>query len=71
MTTLTARWEKPDYTGVTAEVPLGHIPHPKNRPNDLQFSQVCLFPGFTWFWAIYSPVIGTPRWRKLAEFLLL
>jgi hypothetical protein len=29
MTTLRARWEKPDYTGVTAEVPLGHIPHPK------------------------------------------
>jgi hypothetical protein len=29
MTTLRARWEKQDYTGVTAEVPLGHIPHPK------------------------------------------
>ncbi len=32
MTTLGARWEKPDYTGVTAEVPLGHVPHPKIRP---------------------------------------
>src|ERR1700760_2949670 len=30
MTTLGARWEKPDYTGVIAEVPLGHVPHPKN-----------------------------------------
>jgi hypothetical protein len=35
MTTLRARWEKQDYTGVTAEVPLGHISHPKifqNQP---------------------------------------
>ena len=29
MTTLRARWEKQDYTGVIAEVPLGHVPHPK------------------------------------------
>ena len=29
MTTLRARWEKPDYTGVIAEVPLGHVPHSK------------------------------------------
>jgi hypothetical protein len=28
MTTLRPRWEKPDYTGVTAEVPLGHVPNP-------------------------------------------
>ena len=25
---LGARWEKPDYTGVTAEPPLGHVPNP-------------------------------------------
>ena len=29
MTTLRTRWEKQDYTGVTAEVPLGHFLHPK------------------------------------------
>src|SRR5690242_13559823 len=29
MTTLRATWEKPDYTGVIAEVPLGHVPHPE------------------------------------------
>jgi len=26
--TLRPRWEKPDYTGVIAEVPLGHVPNP-------------------------------------------
>jgi hypothetical protein len=39
MTTLRARWEKPDYTGVTAEVPLGHIPHPKISPANTFFSR--------------------------------
>src|SRR4051812_20984012 len=29
MTTLRTRWEKQDYTGVTAEVPLGHCAHPR------------------------------------------
>jgi hypothetical protein len=32
MTTLRTRWEKPDYTGVIAEVPLRHVPHLKS-PN--------------------------------------
>src|ERR1041385_1144107 len=33
MTTLRTRWEKPDYTGVIAEVPLGHYPSPKKSLN--------------------------------------
>jgi hypothetical protein len=53
MTTLGTRWENPDYTGVIAEVPLGHVPHPKKfQPQNLQFdlrSQIeC--SGFVPFW---------------------
>jgi hypothetical protein len=45
MTTLRARWEKPDYTGVTAEVPLGHIPHPKIFQKPTAFLLTFVFPG--------------------------
>src|SRR6202000_2131961 len=41
MTTLEPRWEKPDYTGVVAKVPLGHAPHLKNQPKKSQF-ELCL-----------------------------
>jgi hypothetical protein len=37
MTTLEPRWEKPDYTGVVAEVPLGHAPHLKKPAQKSRF----------------------------------
>jgi hypothetical protein len=45
MTTLRARWEKPDYTGVTAEVPIWHVPHPEiSQTNALSLEFLIFIP---------------------------
>jgi hypothetical protein len=47
MTTLRARWEKPDYTGVTAEVPIWHVPHPEiSQTNALSLEFLIFIPVF-------------------------
>jgi hypothetical protein len=67
MTTLRARWEKPDYTGVTAEVPLWHISSLKNLPNHR--IPTFIFSGFArLFWTVYSPLTGTIQIDELATF---
>jgi hypothetical protein len=69
MTTLRARWENPDYTGVIAEVPLGHVPHPKIFQTTVVFLEFVfsrVHPGI--FWAVYSPVTGTRQIAELASF---
>jgi hypothetical protein len=43
MTTLRTRWEKPDYTGVIAEVPLWHVPHPEISQTDALFLRFLIF----------------------------
>jgi hypothetical protein len=68
MTTLRARWEKPDYTGVIVEVPLGHVPHPKIFQTDCNFLKFVfsrVHPGI--FWAVNSPVTGTRQFAELAN----
>src|SRR6185437_10799368 len=68
MTTLRARWEKPDYTGVTAEVPLGHIPHPKNLLTTA-FTLLSLFQNPPGLWTVYSPVTERSKLMNLQVFL--
>src|ERR1051326_8613329 len=67
MTTLRTRWEKPDYTGVIAEVPLGHDPSPKNL-SITRILTFIFFPGSPGFWTVYSPVTGTIQIGELASF---
>jgi hypothetical protein len=55
MTTLRARWEKPDYTGVTAEVPLWHIPHPKKSLKPPAFPLLSFFQGSPGFFGRFTP----------------
>ena len=52
MTTLGARWEKPDYTGVIAEVPLGHVLHPKNPSPYPSRPELCLT--IAWFLVVFD-----------------
>src|SRR6478609_4213525 len=69
MTTLRARWEKPDYTGVTAEVPLWHIPHPKKSLKPPAFPLLSFFRIHPAFWTVYSPVNERSDSGNLQDFL--